>query len=137
MLRNSTISRYIWKIHSRFSINRAKYLSTWKRSSSKFLLLNKSKNHNNSYKSYKNTNLVTFPMVFPSGSDKELNHFWAENLVNQTLAGPEKNPKMNTTKQNYCDLHRNYPVGIYLLKVNNSVVLVFLLLTLNIFHTLS
>ena len=133
MLRNSIISRYIWKIHSRFSINRAKYLSIWKRSSSKFLLLNKNKNHNNSYKSYKNTNLVTFPMVFPSGSDKESNLFWAENLVNQTLAEPEKNPKMNTTKQN---LHCNYPVGIYLLKVNNSVVLVFLLLTLNIFHTL-
>ena len=30
-----------------------------KMSSSEFLLINKNKNHNNSHKSYKNTNLVT------------------------------------------------------------------------------
>ena len=39
-------------------------------SSSEFLLLNKSKNHNNSYKNYKNTNLVTISNgVFFSDSE--------------------------------------------------------------------
>ena len=45
----------------RFSNNRVKYLSTCKMPSSKFLLLNKNKNHNNSYNSYKSTNLVIIP----------------------------------------------------------------------------
>ena len=53
-------------------------------------------------------------MVFLSDSD-------SENLnKNKTFPGPrtkvtepEKNPKMNMTKQNYCDLHRNLTFVIF------------------------
>ena len=111
----------IWMIHSRFSNNRVKYLSTWKIPSSEFLLLNKNKNHNNSYNSYKNTNLVTIPKGIYFW-------FWFRNLSkNQTFPGTriqvaevEKNPKMNTMKQNYCAINIAIFVWFVLSYCNSS-----------------
>ena len=105
----------IWMIYSRFTNNRAKHLSTWKiHWSELFLLLNKIKNHDSSYKSFKNTNLV----IILNGVS-----FWFffRNLCkNQTflrsrikVAKPEKNPRINTAKQNYFDLHRNWTIVIF------------------------
>ena len=83
---------------------------------SEFLLLNKiEKYKNNDYKSLKNTNLVIIPNSGVSF------WFWFRNLSkNQAFPGPrikvtdpEKNPKMNKTKQNYCDFRLNWTIVIF------------------------
>ena len=66
------------------------------------------------YKRYKNTNLV----IIPNGVSF---WFWFRNLnKNQTfpeprfkVAEPVKNPKMDTKKQNYCNLYRHWTIVIF------------------------
>ena len=68
-------------IHIRFSNNGVKHLSTWKMSTSEFLLPNKIKKHNKSYKKYESTNLV----IIPNGVS-----VWFWNLSkNQTFPEPK------------------------------------------------
>ena len=95
----------IWMIHSRFTNKRINYLSTRKMSSSEFLLLNKNKNYSNCYKSHKITNLVLTPNFNLIPIPKPHNQTFPGPRIK--LAEPDKNPKMNTTKQNYCDLLLN------------------------------
>ena len=101
----------IWMIHSRFTNKRINYLSTRKMSSSEFLLLNKNKNYSNCQKSHKITNLVLTPNFNLIPIPKPQNQTFPGPRIK--LAEPDKNPKMNTTKQNYCDLLLNWTIIIF------------------------
>ena len=101
----------MWMIHSRFTNNGINYLSTWKMSSSGFLLLDKNKNYNYCYKSHKISNLVLNPNFILILIPKPQNQTFPGPRIK--VAEPDKNLKINTKKQNCCDLHLNWTIIIF------------------------
>ena len=122
-----------WMIHSRFSNNRVKRLSTWKISSSEIILRNGNKNHNNSYKRYTSTNQV----IIPNGVSF---WFWFWNLSkNKTFPGRETTwlSRRNTKRS----IQRNKTTPIYIAIVQliflNDSLWVLLAVFMNIFSKMS
>ena len=69
-----------------------------------FLLLHKNKNHNNIYESYKSLNVPNVIFYADSENSARINPFLGRERIK--AAEQEKNPKINTAKQNYCAIEQ-------------------------------
>ena len=76
-----------------------------------FLLLHKNKNHNNIYESYKSLNVRNVIFYADSENSARINPFLGRERIK--AAEQEKNPKINTAKQNYCAIEFLIPMDIF------------------------